>query len=68
MFGIDCFRPFRAGVLALQNNRALPFFDATAPLGHSLVQNNALINKMINCSFPLANCLFCNTNFKKKVL
>lgn len=63
MFGIDCFRPFRAGVLALQNNRVLPFFDATAPLGHSLVQNNALINKMITCSFPLAKLFILQYKF-----
>jgi len=52
MFGINCFRPFRANVLVLHSNRALPCFAAIAPLGHFEVQDNSLINHIITGNAP----------------
>lgn len=43
MFGIECFRPFRADVLTFEDNRASPCLISVAPLG--LVQNNLLIDQ-----------------------
>ena len=63
MSGIDCFRPFRANVSVLHNNRALPCFAAIAPLGHSWAQYNSLINQLLHAMYHLLNSLPFNSKF-----